>query len=197
MEHITSLGVQAAAFQADFTTYDAVRKLHADVLSKLGHPDILFNNAGLTGSRIGPMGNIQDVTPEEFEHTWKANTGTHYLVRTYIYLLPITANKELTADSALFTTHAISEIWKDHLLLEVMMHSVSRIDIEISHSNSVAANTGGIIGPHYASSKSAMHGLMHWIASRYAKEGIVSPFWNTMWFYLSNMGRLAMPSPRV
>lgn len=38
---------------------------------------------------------------------------------------------------------------------------------------SVAAGTGGVIGPHYASSKSAMHGLVHWIATRYAKEGIV------------------------
>lgn len=33
--------------------------------------------------------------------------------------------------------------------------------------------TGGVIGPHYASSKSALHGLLHWIAGRYAKDGIV------------------------
>jgi NAD(P)-dependent dehydrogenase (short-subunit alcohol dehydrogenase family) len=39
--------------------------------------------------------------------------------------------------------------------------------------NSVAANTGGVVGPHYASSKSAMHGLLHWVAQRYAKDGIV------------------------
>lgn len=36
------------------------------------------------------------------------------------------------------------------------------------------AVTGGIIGPHYASSKSAMHGLIHWLSLRYAKDGIVS-----------------------
>ncbi|KII84774.1 hypothetical protein PLICRDRAFT_117023, partial [Plicaturopsis crispa FD-325 SS-3] len=41
--------------------------------------------------------------------------------------------------------------------------------------SSVAANTGGVIGPHYASSKSALHGTMHWLAARYAKSGIVSP----------------------
>lgn len=35
--------------------------------------------------------------------------------------------------------------------------------------------TGGVIGPHYASSKSAIHGLVHWISSRYAKTGIVRP----------------------
>ena len=34
--------------------------------------------------------------------------------------------------------------------------------------------TGGVIGPHYASSKSAMHGLVHWLSLRYAKDGIVS-----------------------
>ena len=33
--------------------------------------------------------------------------------------------------------------------------------------------TGGVIGPHYASSKSAMHGLIHWLSLRYAKDGIV------------------------
>ena len=40
---------------------------------------------------------------------------------------------------------------------------------------SVAAATGGVIGPQYASSKSALHGLIHWLSLRYCKEGIVSP----------------------
>ena len=51
----------------------------------------------------------------------------------------------------------------------------------LAHANvcrSVAAGTGGVIGPHYASSKSAMHGLLHWIASRYAKDGVVSLLMN-------------------
>ena len=30
--------------------------------------------------------------------------------------------------------------------------------------SSVAAFTGGVVGPHYASSKSAMHGFVHWLA---------------------------------
>ncbi|KAJ3486286.1 hypothetical protein NLI96_g4355 [Meripilus lineatus] len=42
-------------------------------------------------------------------------------------------------------------------------------------TSSVAATTGGVIGPHYASSKSALHGLVHWLSLRYAKTGIVSP----------------------
>jgi 3-oxoacyl-[acyl-carrier protein] reductase len=56
--------------------------------------------------------------------------------------------------------------------------------------SSVAGITGGIIGPHYAwvpfcserkdwdglienrSSKSALHGMVHWLANAYAKKGI-------------------------
>ncbi|KAF8881614.1 hypothetical protein BD779DRAFT_1545772 [Infundibulicybe gibba] len=40
-------------------------------------------------------------------------------------------------------------------------------------SSSTAQGTGGVIGPHYASSKSALHGLLHWLASRYAADGLV------------------------
>ncbi|MCU1299428.1 MAG: putative short-chain dehydrogenase/reductase [Acidobacteriaceae bacterium] len=40
--------------------------------------------------------------------------------------------------------------------------------------SSVAAQTGGIIGPHYAASKAGMLGLMHSYASLLAKEGITS-----------------------
>ncbi|EXJ82653.1 hypothetical protein A1O3_06466 [Capronia epimyces CBS 606.96] len=38
--------------------------------------------------------------------------------------------------------------------------------------SSVAGFTGGVIGPHYASSKSAIHGLVHWLANAYGKRGI-------------------------
>ena len=38
---------------------------------------------------------------------------------------------------------------------------------------SVAAATGGGVGPHYAGSKSALHGIMHWIARNYAQDGVV------------------------
>ncbi|HEU4637176.1 MAG TPA: 3-oxoacyl-ACP reductase family protein [Edaphobacter sp.] len=40
--------------------------------------------------------------------------------------------------------------------------------------SSVAAQTGGVIGPHYAASKAGMHGLMHSYANLLAKEGITS-----------------------
>jgi 3-oxoacyl-[acyl-carrier protein] reductase len=38
--------------------------------------------------------------------------------------------------------------------------------------SSIAGLTGGIIGPHYAASKSGLHGLTHYLASRLAQHGI-------------------------
>jgi 3-oxoacyl-[acyl-carrier protein] reductase len=38
--------------------------------------------------------------------------------------------------------------------------------------SSVAAFTGGIIGPHYAASKAGLHGLTHSLAARYAADGV-------------------------
>jgi 3-oxoacyl-[acyl-carrier protein] reductase len=38
--------------------------------------------------------------------------------------------------------------------------------------SSVAAFTGGIVGPHYAASKAGLHGLTHWLASRFADSAV-------------------------
>jgi 3-oxoacyl-[acyl-carrier protein] reductase len=38
--------------------------------------------------------------------------------------------------------------------------------------SSVAAFTGGAIGPHYAASKAGLHGLTHWLAGQYAVRGV-------------------------
>lgn len=40
--------------------------------------------------------------------------------------------------------------------------------------SSVAANIGGVVGPHYAASKAGMIGLMHGYASQLVKEGITA-----------------------
>ncbi|KAF4622201.1 hypothetical protein D9613_009360 [Agrocybe pediades] len=130
-------GVKAVAFQADMSNYDAVRKLHAQVVQEIGHPQILFNNAGLTNSVIGPQGDIQSVSVEEFEATWRVNTGSSYLL-TQLCLPNMVENKYG----------------------------------RVVFCSSVAAGTGGVIGPHYASSKSALHGLLHWIAMRHAKDNV-------------------------
>ena len=42
----------------------------------------------------------------------------------------------------------------------------------IINLSSVAAQVGGVIGPHYAASKAGMHGLTHYYAMRFAREGI-------------------------
>ena len=38
--------------------------------------------------------------------------------------------------------------------------------------SSVAAFTGGIVGPHYAASKAGLHGLTHFLAARVASSGV-------------------------
>jgi 3-oxoacyl-[acyl-carrier protein] reductase len=38
--------------------------------------------------------------------------------------------------------------------------------------SSVAAYTGGMVGPHYAASKAGLHGLTYFLASRYAADGV-------------------------
>ena len=38
--------------------------------------------------------------------------------------------------------------------------------------SSVAAFTGGVVGPHYAATKAGLHGLTHWLASRLAGDGV-------------------------
>ena len=38
--------------------------------------------------------------------------------------------------------------------------------------SSVAAFTGGLVGPHYAASKAGLHGLAHFLASRFAADGV-------------------------
>jgi len=42
----------------------------------------------------------------------------------------------------------------------------------ILFTSSVAAYTGGIVGPHYAASKAGLHGLVHFLARRLAAHGI-------------------------
>jgi 3-oxoacyl-[acyl-carrier protein] reductase len=42
----------------------------------------------------------------------------------------------------------------------------------IVNLSSVAAQVGGVVGPHYAASKAAMLGLTHFYASKLAKDGI-------------------------
>jgi len=49
---------------------------------------------------------------------------------------------------------------------------VSRGFGRILFVSSVAAFTGGVVGPHYAATKAGLHGLTHWLASRLASDGV-------------------------
>jgi len=129
--------VRAQAFQADLSDYDSVHALHTAVVAGLGHPDILFNNAGTTGVTVGKYGDLESVSLEDFERTWKVNTGATFLL------------------TQLCVPHMVAQKYG-----------------RIVFCSSVAAGIGGVVGPHYASSKSALHGLLHWLATRYAKDGI-------------------------
>jgi 3-oxoacyl-[acyl-carrier protein] reductase len=44
----------------------------------------------------------------------------------------------------------------------------------IVNISSVAAQLGGVVGPHYAASKAGLHGLTHGYATFLAKEGITA-----------------------
>jgi 3-oxoacyl-[acyl-carrier protein] reductase len=54
------------------------------------------------------------------------------------------------------------------LLPEMARHGFGRV----LFMSSVAAFTGGIVGPHYAASKAGLHGLTHSLAARFADDGI-------------------------
>ncbi|KZT18767.1 NAD-binding protein [Neolentinus lepideus HHB14362 ss-1] len=136
-DELSSLGVKASYFQADMGSYDAVRRMHAEVVARMGHPDVLFNNAGTARGAVGRAGQIEDVDMETFESTWRVNAGSSFLL------------------TQLCVPHMVTQKFG-----------------RIVFNSSVAAATGGVIGPHYASSKSALHGTMHWIAQRYARDGI-------------------------
>jgi 3-oxoacyl-[acyl-carrier protein] reductase len=58
------------------------------------------------------------------------------------------------------------------LVQHVLQGMVGRSFGRILFFSSVAAFNGGIIGPHYASSKAALHGLVHYLAPRVADEGV-------------------------
>jgi 3-oxoacyl-[acyl-carrier protein] reductase len=55
-----------------------VKRLYSEVKSAMGPPLILFNNAGLT-LKSGVQ-SIADVSMEDFEHTWRANCGSAFLL---------------------------------------------------------------------------------------------------------------------
>lgn len=58
------------------------------------------------------------------------------------------------------------------LACEVLPGMAERGFGRILFVSSVAAFTGGIVGPHYAASKSGLHGMLYWLAGHYAQSGV-------------------------
>ena len=78
-----------------------------------------------------------------------------------------------TADGALFDVALAVNLRAPYLLARrVLSGMVDRGFGRILFISSVAAFTGGIVGPHYAASKAGLHGLSHYPASRSASSGV-------------------------
>jgi 3-oxoacyl-[acyl-carrier protein] reductase len=123
-------------FQADLGDFSSIRSMHWSIVSHLGHPDVLYNNAGANAGVNAPA-SLADVPMDAFETTWRINTGSGILL------------------TQLCLPHMEEQGWG-----------------RVIFCSSVAGFTGGIVGPHYASSKSALHGFVHWLAGNVAKKGI-------------------------
>lgn len=67
-EDIEKAGGKALSISTDATDPASVVAAFAQVHDKLGDPDVFIYNAGAF-----QMGGILEVTPEQFEHCWKAN----------------------------------------------------------------------------------------------------------------------------
>lgn len=123
-------------FQADLSDFAQVRNLHASIVQSLGHPSILFANAGSTCGVSGVQ-SLSTLPFDLFEQAWRINTGAVILLTQLC--LPFMEERG----------------WG-----------------RVVFCSSVAAWTGGGVGPHYAASKSGLHGFLHWLAGNVAGKGV-------------------------
>ncbi|EHL01922.1 putative 3-oxoacyl-[acyl-carrier-protein] reductase FabG [Glarea lozoyensis 74030] len=129
--------IKVISIQADLASSEEVSRLHSETIRQMGTINVLFANAGTTSDASGPTGQLENVSLETFEKTWRVNTLSSY-----------------------------------HLTQLVVPSMLEEGFGRVIYNSSVAALTGGVVGPHYASSKSALHGMLHFLASKYAKDGI-------------------------
>ena len=91
----------------------------------MGHPDILFANHGITGLKIGPMGNIQDISLDLFEGIWRLHTGTSFRVSRGCITPRVSQLNLDTAHPAVPPAHGVPEMGAFDLHLEVCIPVVS------------------------------------------------------------------------
>lgn len=58
------------------------------------------------------------------------------------------------------------------LAQQIIPGMAERMFGRVLFTSSVAAFTGGVVGPHYAASKAGLHGMVHWLATAYAPTGV-------------------------
>ncbi|KAJ5493468.1 Hydroxynaphthalene reductase arp2 [Penicillium diatomitis] len=80
VNEIKSLGVQAAAFQADLTKLEAIQKLFHDVVSHFGQIDIVVSNSGTE-----KFVSLSDTTIEDFNEVFDLNTRAQFFVAKNAY----------------------------------------------------------------------------------------------------------------
>ncbi|CAD6574068.1 MAG: hypothetical protein ASARMPREDX12_006371 [Alectoria sarmentosa] len=90
----------------------------------------------------------------------------------------LTAGKSGITDIADVSVEVFEDTWRANcgsafLLTQLCVPHMERVGWgRVLFCSSVAAFTGGLVGPHYASSKSALHGLVHWLSQHYGPKGV-------------------------
>ena len=68
LEKINQMGGSSETFYADISNYDDVKKMHEEVENKLGAPDVLINNAGISQQKL-----FTDITLKEWDDMFDVN----------------------------------------------------------------------------------------------------------------------------
>ena len=129
---ITALGRKALAVQADVSVAAEVKRMVAEIQTRLAPVDILVNNAGIAHPR-----KLEEIAEAEWDETLTVNLKSVFLV----------------------TQAVVGGMRK-------------RKWGRIINLSSVAAHTGGAVGPHYTASKAGIIGLTHSCAASLVREGI-------------------------
>lgn len=129
---ISATGSKAIALQADVSLAADVKRLIAEVETRLGSIDILVNNAAIARPR-----KLEEITEPEWDEMLTVNLKSVFLV-----------------------TQAVIGRMREKKWGRII------------NLSSVAAQTGGAVGPHYAASKAGIIGLTHSCASAFVKDGI-------------------------
>jgi len=128
---ISGLGRKALAVRADVSVAAKVKRMLAEVETRLGAVDIVVNNAGIAHPR-----KLEEITEAEWDEVLTVNLKSVFLV-----------------------TQAVGGMRQ-------------RKWGRIINLSSVAAQTGGAVGAHYAASKAGIIGLTHSCASSLIRDGI-------------------------